>query len=233
VIDNLTEGILSKLKVFYPDRATAVMHFLAIKNDSVHLIPAWREKQLLSIAELLSSFAFELVRAYEERRIVTLGWLVRSLFELSIWVRYCNLAEENAKQFSDDSMRDFYGYCKGTQTILNTHGMDGTQVTALMKSFSWYAKKQGVDALADDFMKVSDAAGALGEGKEFAAQNKIYSKLAHPTAFALGLAFSRAREQKFLDIFLCDGAQYAMDAIIGVRDFVVITYPGPSPISSW
>jgi hypothetical protein len=233
VIDKPIEGILAKLKVFYPDRATAVMHVLATQNEVSKLIPEWREKQLLSITELLNSFVTDLVRAYEEKRIITLTWLARSLFELSIWVRYCNSDEENAKRFSDDSMRDFYGYCKGLQTILEKRGMDQTQVATLMKRFSAYAKEQGIDALADNFMKVSDAAAALGEAKEFAAQNKVYSKLAHPTAFALGLAFSRAREQSFLDIFLFDGAQYAMDALIGVRDFVLIMYPNPSPISSW
>jgi hypothetical protein len=233
VTDNLTEGAVAKLGVFYPSRAESVMHVLALRNNPAKLIPEWRETQLLSFAELLNTFALDLKRSYEEKRIVTLTWLVRSLYELSIWVRYCNRAEANARRFSDDSMRDFYGYCKGLQTILIKRGIDEKHITKLMENFSGFAKLKGVAPLADDYLRVSEAATALGEGREYAAQNKIYSKLAHPTSFALSVAFAHPGENSYLDIFLLDGVQYAIDALVGIRDFVVILYPEPSSLSLW
>jgi hypothetical protein len=225
--EKVAQHALARLEMFYPTRATVLMNFLAVQNETMAPIPKWREIQLLSFINLLNSFAFELKRAHEENRILTVTWLTRNLLELRTWVRYCNLSEETAKRFSDDSMRDFYGYTKALEKLCGA--TDTRDVNQLLIEFAGFAKRPGIDTLADDFIRVDKAAKELGEGNEFSAQYKIFSKLAHPTAFALNLSFSHATDETYRNVFLQDGVEYAIDALLGIRDFVITHHPAPLP----
>ncbi len=156
---------------------------------------------------------------------MTVSWLARNLLEIFIWIRYCNVSEQHAKRFHDDAIRDFYGYCKALQG-LNVSGDQKLQesIDNLVKGYSNFAKSQGIIEVADDFTRVSKAAEELGEAKLFQSQNKIYSKLAHPTAMAMDAAFIAVGRKAYRDLFVVDAAEMAIRSLEALEDFNAAGY---------
>jgi hypothetical protein len=69
----------------------------------------------------------------------------------------------------------------------------------------------------DDFKSVSSAAKELGRGDEFKAPNKLLSKVAHPTAWAVHVIDLVHLERGCLTMIVQDGVSLAMNGIITLR----------------
>lgn len=165
-------------------------------------------------------FVEDLQKAYEQERVMTVAWLARNLLEIFIWVRYCSLSESHAKRFHDDAMRDFYGYCQALKG-LNVRG-DGElkqSIDNLLRGYSNFAKSQGIAEVADDFTRVRKAAEELGETKLFLSMNKVFSKLAHPTALAMDAAWTEVGRKRYRDLFVVDATEMAIRSLEVLEDF--------------
>lgn len=172
--------------------------------------------------------AMDLERAYLERRITTLAWATRNLLELSIWIDYCNLSNQHAKRFSDDSLRDLYGLSKAVQrTVEVESGVKSTDMDRALSNLAQFAQSLGIQALEDDFKHVSEAAKELGRLQKFQAANKLLSKFAHPTAWVVHIADGPGAgpEAGYLTMILQDGVFFAMNAVITIRKIIRVHYP--------
>lgn len=218
---------VARLHEFFPEPAESLTEYLAKNNSTGNKIERWREDQLVKFIRSLALNANELERAFGQDRITTLAWAVRNVLELFVWVEYCNLDLAHAQRFRDDSARDFYGFTKAIHTLhMEEHGKANATLEKAQKDLETFATTVfGMGALDDDFERVSKAADEIGWGKRFAALNKVYSKYAHPTAWAVNAVNSIEADAGFRKMFLMDGVDMATGSLTKIREFVISFYP--------
>jgi hypothetical protein len=229
------EGTIADLHMLFPIRARLLAIHLKEANAEEKKLEEWRERQIVNFIEMLMLNALDLERAYVEKRASTLAYVARNLLELSIWVEYCNLSDSNAKWFSDDVTRDLFGLSRALQGIgvLAT----GTEDPGLKKAQDRLVKfadsTLGIKNLDDDFKRVVQAAQELSREKSFIALNKTFSKLAHPTAWAVNSVLSVDMNNYFCELFLLEGVVLAMSTITQIREVILKKFPAPpnTPIS--
>jgi hypothetical protein len=217
---------LRDLDKLFPLQAWALLEALRIKNGEEKKFPEWRERQIRKLGLSLMASAGDLARGYEEERITVVAWSTRNLLELSIWIDYCNLSDAHAKTFEDDATRDLFGLSmavKRTAEIALKAPIK--KLDDSLAAFASYAKSKGIAELRDDFKSVSVAARELGREEEFKALNKLLSKLAHPTAWAVHVVDLAQFERGYLTMILQDGVYLAMNGIIRLRKAIREQYP--------
>lgn len=106
---------LDDLHQLFPERSLMLVSALREKNKEDKKLPEWRSEQIAKLAITVIQSAMDLEPAYLCGRMSALAWATRNLLELSIWIDYCNLSDQHAKRFSDDSLRDLYGLSKAVQ----------------------------------------------------------------------------------------------------------------------
>ena len=106
---------LGDLHQLFPERSVMLVSALRERNKKDKKLPEWRSEQIAKLAVMVIQSAMDLEPAYLSGRISALAWATRNLLELSIWIDYCNLSDQHAKRFSDDSLRDLYGLSKAVQ----------------------------------------------------------------------------------------------------------------------
>jgi hypothetical protein len=222
-------GALGILKAKFPTASNDLIQ-LILKREAEKGIEDWRATQLIQFIGLMELFTEDLHDAYDKRRVMTVAWIARSLLEIFVWIQYCNVSEANAKRFFEDVARDFHGYCKALEKLNVDHQPGIDQSRDLVKRFSESAISEGILDVADGYKDVRDAAAEIGVGSFYAGLNKIYSKLAHPTALALDAAFRKVGRENYRDLFVVDAMQFAIRALSDIEDFVREGY-GRTP--SW
>lgn len=201
---------------------------LKTRNHKAHSIEPWRETQLLKFVTTLTTTVHDLERAYKEEKLFTIAWLTRNLLELSVWVDFCNLSAGHARRFRDDTMKDLHGLGQAIQKLgEHQHGERNANLDGALNRLATFAQPFGIDKLTDDFTRVSAAAHELGRGREFLHLNKILSKFAHPTAWAVHNALLVDFDAGFRDMFLKDGVVFAVDSLSAVRTYILDFYPHP------
>ncbi len=222
------DDLILSLHEFFPERAQGLAHFLERENGKTPRLEEWRERQLGNFIQTLILSAADLKRAFVEKRITTLAWTTRNLLELSIWIDYCNLSEVHAKRFRDDAARDLYGLSHAVQSLeVDDKGIEDPQLKQSQQNLVTFAQSWGINALEDDFTKVAAAAKELGRDRRFLSLNKLLSKLAHPTAWAVNSVRSIDADEDFRGIFLSDGVEMATDSLTSIRAFVIAVLPLP------
>jgi len=79
------------------------------KNKQYKTLEKWRVNQMTSFSRILGETSSDIATAYRRNRVATVAWLTRNLLELSVWIEYCTLSEENARKFANDTLKDLYG----------------------------------------------------------------------------------------------------------------------------
>jgi hypothetical protein len=214
---------------FFPQRAIAVMVVLAARNKVNHLIPKWREDQMIKLTAALTFNVGEMVDGFRQKRVWKLAWAARNLLELNVWIRYCDLSLERANQFRADAARDLLGVSKVIQSGMERHtGFRNSDLDRMSQELVTMVDQEfGVAGIDDDFTKVSEAARELGLEKDFAHTNRLLSKYAHPSALALNsvLPESAQFDEGTRNMFLCDGVEAAVTGLTVLRDRVKFHYP--------
>ena len=219
-------AVIEALHAFFPQRAQAVVAILKRENGKANRIEIWREDQLTKFVATLILTASELERAHNERRISTIAWLTRNLLELSIWIEFCNETTEQAQRFNADATRDLYGISKAVQTlVVLDKGLEDVELRGSQQRLSAFGQSLGIDQLSDDFKRVSDAAEVLGRRKVFLGLNKVLSKFAHPTAWAVNSVLSLEADTGLRNMFFSDGVAMAIDSLNSIRNFILKSYP--------
>lgn len=224
--DRATREDLSVLHAFFPSRAEAVVSVLKRRNKKAKKIEQWREDQLVAFVKAINQEASGLQRAFREKRISTLAWAARNLLELSIWVEYCNASYDNAARFREDAVRDLYGISIAVQQLeLMLGGSESEDLNNKQDALSKFARSRGISSLDDDYKRVLDAAKEIGQGEYFRGLNKLLSKLAHPTAWAVATIDSVNADEAFRGMFLKDGVNLAVLSLTAIRNHILSIYP--------
>jgi hypothetical protein len=178
---------IAQLHEFFPLRAVHLGNTLVEWNERDKALEKWREQQIFKFIGLLTQNAQDLELGFNEKRITKLAWAARNLLELSIWIDYCNFSDANATEFRNDSTRDLLGFSKAVQQLqIQEEGMPDPGLEASQAGLVAFAENTlGVIGLDEDYTRVLKAARELGREKQFGALNKLFSKYAHPTSFAL------------------------------------------------
>lgn len=108
---------LKALRDQIPHLAKDCLTIIKRRRRQHERLEKWREQQLVSFLKGIIRTVTDLRYAYERHRISTVAWLTRNLLELSVWIQYCNLSDENAKRFHDDAVRDAYGLWKAIESL--------------------------------------------------------------------------------------------------------------------
>jgi len=218
---------IARLHEFFPERANWLTAYLKTENDKIGRIKKWRENQLSCFVKSLTTNTFELERAFMEQRIGTLAWVTRNILELSVWIDYCNLSDANAERFRTDAARDFLGLVKAVQSLqVAEYGSEHVGLEQAQRALEAFAiSAYGIPTLDDTFEMVSSAAKDLGRGKAFLAMNKLLSKFAHPTAWAVNATDSIEADADFREMFLLDGIEIATESLTKLRAFILLHFP--------
>lgn len=216
---------LTDLRELFPERALLLVHALRARNKKEKKFPEWREHQIGRFGTLVTEAAMDLLRAYLDHRIMPLAWATRNLLELSIWIEYCNLSDMHAKGFWDDTWRDLYGLSDAVRRSVELESREASdRLRKALCKLAGFAETIGIQSLRDDFKRVSDAADELGKREEFLSANKMLSKFAHPTAWAVRASNPQALKG-YMTMILQDGIALAMNSIITIRRVIRAQYP--------
>jgi hypothetical protein len=163
-VDKNAQQAFEMLEDFFPERAVHLRAYISTENARVNALDSWREDQLIKFIGLLVQNVEDMVRGYVEKRVTKIGWAVRNILELSVWIGFCNVSSAHAKQFHTDAARDLEGFRKAVQKleVLET-GSQNTRLVQTQKDLATFAQKHyGVSKLDDDFTKITEAAKLLG-----------------------------------------------------------------------
>jgi polyhydroxyalkanoate synthesis regulator phasin len=192
-------------------------------NQGSNLFPFWRQLQILNFVRRVGLYARDLDESYRSDRIDSLAQALRNLMELDIWVEFCELSEENAKQFFDDMARD-------TREVIETHQKLYTDVNKkayegaddLYRSLKENAATLIVTNVEGKYTQVSDVAKKIGRNLRHSALYKIASKYAHPTSLLL---LMKEPPQRIIDAFYGAGSQLAISCLASVERSILKKYP--------
>ena len=221
---------LDVLVKFFPDPAMFWCGYVAYRNKDLKAFPKWRENQFVKFIGQLISNVDEMKTAYEQRRIMRLSWAVRNLLELSVWIDYCNLSNDNAERFHKDSAKDAIDWANTIQKIVSGGG--GSNIAEIDLATSTLADRFSLEETDMDFKRISNAAKELGRQESFAAYNKLYSKFAHPTAWSMLTVLAAAVEtdEDIRFMFLQDGVSFAIKALGNARSAILESLPLPEEL---
>jgi hypothetical protein len=224
----MLEGVVEsrRLLEIFLEQARVIGKALHERNERHKRLEAWQEKQLVNFMGILIISVSDLQRAHDEKKISTLGWVVRNLLELSIWVDFCCGSDDSAKRFQDDAIRDMYGWSKAILGMYREkHAVEHKNLAKKMGDLEEFAKSRGLPTLEDDFKRVRDAAEDVGRGADFGPRYKLYSKFAHPTAWVVYSASSIEADEDFRDMFFIDGVDMAVTSLSRIRNRILFSFP--------
>lgn len=105
--EGMTE--LQTLRNIVRPMAKSMVTTIRKRNKKEKRLEPWREQQLVNFLRSIIQIVSDIDNAHGKKRLSTVAWLTRNLLELSVWIQYCNLSDENAMTFRKDAARDMYG----------------------------------------------------------------------------------------------------------------------------
>ena len=143
-----------------------------------------------------------------DNNLSLLAWRARNLLELRIWAVYFCRSEQNARRIYEDAGRDGLDLFKALATWGKVADREIDWETKLKDADAMLrdrATQAGIDDLEGNFKAVRDAADDCGLGRDFKLQFKVFSKVAHPTAFQLLAPADDLSREPFRDAFFSQG----------------------------
>ena len=220
------DAVFKPLDELFPEPAVQLVEFLGKANRKHKRMEPWREKQLVDFIVILGVCSGEFRNAYGRKSMGTFAWAARSILELSVWIDYCNLSNEHAKRFYHDELRDAYQLTKALESFALVQGQRSTVYKETMDALVLHAQKLGMSDPYDDFKRVSDASAEVGRKDEYAAMNKMLSKFAHPTAYAVSTIIRNDSGDTVLyDCILHDGIRLVRSSYQKIKDVTLSRFP--------
>ena len=130
------------------------------KNRQYKTLEKWREAQIANFLRTLGEMSSDIATAYRRNRVATVAWLTRNLLELSVWIEYCSLSEENARDFANDVVKDLSGLARSMeqQDILKYRKSRDLVVQSVCQIFDSAEAKEKIDSFTEEFdRKVASA----------------------------------------------------------------------------
>lgn len=171
-----------------PDRAKALDLSFQKACQKEHRFPDWREYQIHWFIRFVKRYSADLGETYRAKRTDALAQAMRNLMELRVWVKYCQLSEQDGKRFFNDGLRDMRDMVQALQNVYAKANKEPLQqIERMLVDMKAKAPGFDVDNFDAPYLKVSDAAAKVGQQDGHVALYKIASKFAHPTAFLLAM----------------------------------------------
>ena len=127
------------------------------------------------LAKALARYKDLLLRARRRGALDYAAWITRNILELRVWIEYCSQSQRHAEEFFEDAVRDL----NDLNRVVG--GLDPEDVLTLQKAHKFIGNTKP----AHKFKRVEAAAKEVGLTPMYESNNKILSKLVHPTAMSL------------------------------------------------
>ena len=137
-----------------------------------------------------------------------LAWRGRNLLELRIWAVFFCRNEQNARRIYEDAGRDGLDLFKAVATWGKAADLETDWATRLKNADALLrdrATEAGIDHLDGTYKFVRHAAEECGLGRDYRLQFKVFSKIAHPTAYQLMAPANDPSLGLFRDAFFSQG----------------------------
>jgi hypothetical protein len=227
------EAAIGALRNYFPERASELSRRVSALNADKQVLEKWREEQLLKFIQVLKVNAEELERAHTEQKAATLAWIARNILELDVWIDYCNLSDSHAKRFMDDSVRDMVGFFATIGSLVqDSQRNDLIRATTLAQDAVGKVAQHLIGSIDEKFLRVDKAAEELGRRDIFVGFNKVYSKLAHPTAWLVSHSIQLHANEDFCDTLFADGVLMIAKALTKIYEHIVQRFPAVANVAT-
>jgi len=221
-----TQTATYRLRTIFPHHGQALIAATTRENGKKKLLPLWRELQIIKLINAVNLFAADLSERYRTRRIDALATTTRNLAEICIWTQYCNVSEEKAKTFYEDSARDFREMLESLQKLYTSvNGKPEDKLTFIIENFQSAAVARGIKDFGERYVQVRDAAKEVGRLDGFSTLYKAFSKLAHPTSLILALDIQTGQLSELLDSLYVGGESFASASLREIEKSIQKAYP--------
>ncbi len=217
--DPITAGNILRM---VPERVVTLSNFFAKARRKAVRLPDWRVHQISSFIRYVGFYAGDLNETYRTDRLDSLAQAMRNLMELSVWVKFCESSEEEAKRFFDDGLRDFREVVEVLQkTYTKENKAPQERLDEILSAVKNVAPKFNISDVEASYIRVNDAAGKVGKQDMHSVFYKVASKFAHPTALLLLMREPFAGMQ---DSIYEIGAKLADECLKALEKTVANTY---------
>jgi hypothetical protein len=215
------EAAIAALRAYFPEWASTLSQRVSELNGSKQVLEKWKEEQLIKFIQVLKVNAEELERAHTEQRAPTLAWVARNILELDVWIDYCNLSDSHAKRFMDDSWRDMVGFFNAVDSLIQESDRSDFILAFTGAQDAIRKVAQHLTGSVDEkYLHVDKAAEELGRRDIFVGINKVYSKLAHPSAWLVAHSIHIHASEDICDALFVDGVLMLTTALKKIRGHI-------------
>lgn len=189
--------------------------------QTITTVEKWHRDLLACILIRCRTHFCHLSLAFKEPyQLEYIAWAARNLLELMIWAKYAGASKGNARKLHTDQATDMEELLKRTAALAQKYTPDHPNLEALKGHEKWIQDMKNEFGLDENakHLNVGKIASELGLGGLFYNLNPLFSKLVHPTAFAINLDLDAPHEEQFRRMFLALGQGAAEDA---TRELIV------------
>jgi len=211
----------------FPERRRSVITAFQKANHEKKILPDWREFQIIKFADTIDLLVGDLNERYQAQRIDSLANTARNLFEVYIWVQFCNMSGENARRFFEDGVRDIREIMESLQKLYTSENQrPEDRLVETIHSLENAAAAHGITDYGERYVQVRDAAKEVGKLDPFSLFYKVFSKFAHPTSLLLALDHRVGQLSEMLDALYVGGENGATHSLDEIEKFIRAVYPG-------
>jgi hypothetical protein len=179
-----------------------------------------RSNRLIAYANFARYLAGELRRAavFYPDDVPGLAWVARNLFEAYLLVKYIAQSDEKLLEWMGQGITDETDFIEGMLFYAEPDdsghhiGTLKTQRTRLLDM----SKRHGLQKVKP--FRVGELAKDLGEGDEYAALFKLFSKYVHPSSLYINKWALASPDPTFVEVFHIKTQVYAGQAIKIIQD---------------
>ncbi len=217
----------TRLQTLIPNRLNELHGILYARSQT----EPWYRDLLSKLILGISRTCRDLLKTTLEEALPAAAWNARNLLELWVWTRYCAGGPSNARRFHEDALRDMKGLGDALAEMNKLAGAANASESVIEASLLRVAQSDlGLDSISPDYLKVSNAARAVGVEKLFSTTNRLLSKFAHPTAgLIIGVMHQDQATRGLQCVCTTIGVYYAGQCVILMEGMILGTPPGNPP----
>jgi hypothetical protein len=186
----------------------------------------WYVLLLLQLAMNVTRVCRELCNVEDDESVPTgfgslpaVAWNVRNLLELWVWMEYCCASQTNARRFHEDALRDAHGLADSFFKISDVVGTGRELEPQMRKGLEVAARAIGLETVDGGYLNVADAAKAVKIDNWYSPCNKMYSKLAHPTALLITRVLQDSDFSLYMPVLLkVQGVVFAQRCVAALEE---------------
>lgn len=179
-----------------------------------------RSNRLIAYANFALYVSGELKRAaaFYPDDVPGLAWAARNLFEAYLIVKYIDQSDEQLSEWVGQGITDETDFIDGMLFYAEPDD-GGSHIAALQMQRGRLldmAKRHGLQKVKP--FRVADLAKGLGEGDEYVALFKLFSKYVHPSSLYINKWALARPDPTFVEVFHIKAQVYAGQAIKIIQD---------------